>query len=868
MKHRNVIGTFAAILISISAYAVPAKPGVIQYTQPDGSTIKLELHGDEFFSWHTLAGSAQVMEKSTDGFWRPSMLDPVLRKAAMERRQAANASRRQISPRTHNNNAWTHGVRHIPVILAEYPDQPFSLDNPSDRFHALLNQPGYSDNGATGSVQDYFMDNSEGQFQPVFDIYGPVTLPHEMAYYGEPVRDANGKIVKNDKQAELALYDACKLLDDVVDFSQYDFDNNGVVDMTLLYFAGYSQAEGGPENAIWPHQWSLQYSSSSEARSARFDGKKIANYFCTAELRGNEGANMCGIGVTSHEFSHSLGLPDFYDTDYEENGRCQATGAFSIMDSGCYLNSSMTPPYFNSEERIILGWMTEDDITIIPDGTVSIPSIKNGIAYRSLTDTDGEYFVYECRDGSGWDRFLPQGMLVFHADKSTVRKVGSMTPYELWYGGSNKINAYGDHPCFYTVPAADPFNLFYKGDHQQWVFPGSNNITSYEPVDWKGYQSGVYLTDIGFADGKVSFTAKNEYSRFITGTVTNQFGSALPGVRITVTAVEEGSAVPRRLRANTAKRQAEGLSAITDQYGKFRINLDDFEPSSCHVTASLEGYEVAGQDVSLGKRGSRADFSLTLTAHSEYKYYDESATKYLIGDGESNTMMASIRIPASELPAQGGRVVSVSFTPIWQAAAYYIVIDAGDQRILTRKTRDITRTDLYQEFTVDLTSLSLRFPAGKDLYVGIGIEEAMITSANYDGYLFLSSAGQPNVYMSELNLEYSSWKEEEFDEDLALIIKASVVAGSGDADVSSLLQMGFSCIADPGKGVYADGDTFQLMTELPEGLTCTSTTWLFDGKDVTGAKSVQLKSGQHIVSAVVTYADGSSETLDLALDVK
>ena len=122
--------------------------------------------------------------------------------------------------------------------------------------------------------------------------------------------------------------------------------------------------------------------------------------------------------------------------------------------------------------------------------------------------------------------------------------------------------------------------------------------------------------------------------------------------------------------------------------------------------------------------------------------------------------------------------------------------------------------------------------------------------------------------MSELNLEYSSWKEEEFDEDLALIIKASVVAGSGDADVSSLLQMGFSCIADPGKGVYADGDTFQLMTELPEGLTCTSTTWLFDGKDVTGAKSVQLKSGQHIVSAVVTYADGSSETLDLALDVK
>jgi Immune inhibitor A peptidase M6. len=115
---------------------------------------------------------------------------------------------------------------------------------------------------------------------------------------------------------------------------------------------------------------------------------------------------MCGIGTTTHEFGHSLGLPDFYDTDYATNGEAGGLYDFSTMDGGPYNNNGRTPPYFNAEELMMLGWM--DGLTeISSQGTLSIVPIQNRVAYKVPTSTPGEYFVLECRAASGWDASLP-----------------------------------------------------------------------------------------------------------------------------------------------------------------------------------------------------------------------------------------------------------------------------------------------------------------------------------------------------------------------------------------------------------------------------------------------------------------------------
>lgn len=511
---KRLIAVAAALFaVAISVYAVPAKPGKFKYTQPDGTVVMLERHGDEFFHWVS-DESGQVVVRDSRGFIVPGRLDYGARERGIARKAALARERRSLSTRVENDRA--SGEKHIPVILVEFKDVSFKISDPAAKFDALLNQEGYSDNGATGSVRDYYFENSHGKYQPVFDVFGPVTLSNDVAYYGGGDED----------NAPLAVIEGATLLDDRIDFSKYDYDSDGTVDMILMYYAGYNEAESDwdddgvsdAEETIWPHQFYAYYS-----QKKYLDGKLLGRYFCTSELKGSksEGVNMCGIGTTCHEFAHSLGLPDFYDTDEteedKEKGSAHGLAYFSLMHYGPYLNNGRTPPYLNAEERIMLGWMEESELKELPTGDdIRLSSIKDNVAYRSESSTEGEYFVYECRDFTGWDSFISYGLYVYHVDKSTDRKVGKYTPYELWYNWerTNAINADRNHPCFYIVPSHAQTSLsFWPEDTMaRYPFPGKNNITGYSPVDWNGRNDGTSLSGIKYDGSIVHMNAYNPSS--------------------------------------------------------------------------------------------------------------------------------------------------------------------------------------------------------------------------------------------------------------------------------------------------------------------------------------------------------------------
>lgn len=500
-----------ALLLCVASYAVPARPGFIKATQPDGSVIMIQKHGDEFFHWTTDA-SGQAVEKGEDGYWHP-----VSRETLNARRYAARMRR---TARKAAHNSGTHialGQKHFLVILVEFKDVKFASATAKDDFTNLLNQEGYGQNGGTGSARDYYYDNSGGIFEPLFDVFGPVTLTNDMSYYGG--NNSSG----DDKNPEQAIIDGCKGLDDEIDFTIYDNDNDGIVDLVFMYYAGYGEADSDETNAIWPHQWSL-----SEAnKSLTLDGKKIDSYACTNEIEGTGvyAGKMCGIGTACHEFGHAMGLPDFYDTDYDTNGQAAAMFGFSTMDSGAYNNNGRTPPYFTVEERIILGWLPEDTIKeFTQSGTYILESVAGNIAYKTPTETSGEYFVYECRAENGWDAALGgHGLIVTHIDKSsrTVKiNGGSSTAYNLWanWSDANSINENGSHPCCYVIPAADQSNLmfgykYYSGygyyydatNDPKIPFPGSTKTKTYVAKSWNGVDSDITLSNIEYSNGRVSF---------------------------------------------------------------------------------------------------------------------------------------------------------------------------------------------------------------------------------------------------------------------------------------------------------------------------------------------------------------------------
>ncbi len=503
---------FVLLSAALALSAAPAYPGGIRYTQPDGSTVTIQLHGDEYGHWATDT-RGRVLRQDDEGFWRFdfSANVPALRQQASARRALLSRSK---APGDH---APAVGQRHFLVVLVAFTDVPFTVEDPKTAFTNLLNQPGYANAGGTGSARDYYYENSHGKFDPIFDVYGPVTVSRERAYYGK------GKSI--DDNPEKAVIEACLLLDDEIDFRQYDADGDGSVDMVFMYFAGYGENDSGITDAIWPH---MSYLYSPD----KVDGMSLDLYACSNELQaqGPWKNQICGIGTACHEFGHTLGLPDLYDTTTGSSGVFSGGlyERFALMDAGCYNNEGRTPPYFTFEERMMLGWVDADDYEeLSASGEYTLPSVQEEKAYRIPTEMDGEYFVLECRGESGWDAALPShGLFVYHLDKSdniVYSGLGTqVTARMIWEDKGlfmSQINTHEDHPCFYIIPSVDQGNLFYGYDQGggyfnfdklagNLPFPGVGNITTYTAKSWNGRYVEYTLNDIAYAGDVVSFSVK------------------------------------------------------------------------------------------------------------------------------------------------------------------------------------------------------------------------------------------------------------------------------------------------------------------------------------------------------------------------
>ena len=838
---KRILATFALLLGALHILsAIPAYPGKIKVTQPDGSVITIQVHGDEWLHYVT-DERGRVIARGEDGFFRPAT-----KPTAAEREEAQSMRRaaRQMQAAA-RASSQTQGVHRIPVILVAFKDTDFIIQDPQAAFDALLNEVGYSANGATGSVRDYYVENSGGRYTPVFDVFGPYVLSNNRSSY-----------VNN---AANALVEACKGLNSEVDFSQYDSDGDGRVDMALMYYAGHNQAETGDETTIWPHQ-----SYVSGWNNPQLDGKYLNRYFCTSELKGT-GNQMCGIGTTTHEFAHSLGLPDFYDTDYEENGYAGGLYSFSTMCEGAYLNNGRTPPYLNSEERILLGWM-EGQTEISQQGTLTIGPVQNEIAYKTPTSVNGEYFVYECRTKTGWDRYIPNGgLLVYHVDKSTAHRAGNQTAYNHWANWEwyNKINAYLDHPCFYLVPAADQSNLqfgyrfFYNDDSGNPVygfdssqypkipFPGTKRVKTYLPVDWEGVDSDYRFTDITFSNEAVTMTVSYTTTPGVAGRVLNTSVKPVRGATVSLS----GSGIQR--------------TAVTDVDGTYAFTGADMADKTFTVSVSCDGFVPAEESVSVGRKEITLDFYLRKVDEPEeasFRKYDPSASTLPFGDGEASDLAAGILLTADELaPYVGKQLKSISFQLSGNASStvgnVYVFVEVGGRRKLTQRADRVVFGALN---TVNIVAQEFLIPSGSSMYIGYGV----VGPSEADPLLVQACTSDKMGYYGIYNgTRPISWNEMSQDGTYYTPVLSATVGEPVQP------ELGFNHIANPGNGTYAAGDRFELALVQYADDPYTSLSWTFDGQAVQ-AGSVTLTAGKHLVEAHLTYPDGAVEVIRLTLQAE
>ncbi|MGI6222304.1 MAG: M6 family metalloprotease domain-containing protein [Prevotella sp.] len=461
---RKLFIIFFFAMLGLSAMAVPAERRWQTFRQSDKSEITVQLQGDECAHWFVTLDSKVVARKANGDFCyltlshntaKQTTASTILAHNEADRSEAERAfvsqeaisveeyrqiasQHRQIAPHKTSTpqprRAKFEGKRKGLFILVQFEDIKFSRTDIQQAYDSICNFKNYSSGKFTGSVGDYFREQSDGQFELDFDVVGPVTVSKDEAYYGE-----NSGWSTDGNLCEMVI-EALNLIGDSLDFTQYDWNEDGKADQVFFLYAGYGEAQYAPSWTIWPCEGALSnFGYISEL--PKLGGVTFDTFACSCELHGNEGSQLDGIGTICHEFSHCMGLPDFYNTS-DMTDFCM--DAMDVMDQGAYNgHGGYSPAAYTGYERWYCGWRDFVELTDPQEITDWQPLVSGGATYILYNKADStEYFLLDNREHVGFDEGMyATGMVVTHVH------------YDADAWENNTVNTNKDHKRMAILPA-------------------------------------------------------------------------------------------------------------------------------------------------------------------------------------------------------------------------------------------------------------------------------------------------------------------------------------------------------------------------------------------------------------------------------
>ena len=618
--NKNLFILMFCLCMGLIAQAVPAKPGWHTVTQSDGSTLQVQAAGNAFNNALLTRDGLTVARGSDGDFYYISSVTGLTTVRAHEVDQRSGSENAfinvQRSSLTMTNKPYIMprekgklgvggsnaeagvpalGQRRIPIILVEFKDKKFN-NTRQDIIDAMLT--------GNESVGQYFRDQSNGMYEPDFEVFGIYTLSQNREYYGG--HQGND----NDKGLGWLVTEACQLATaDGVAFSPYDTNNDDYCDVVIVIYAGVGEAQASwihPE-AVWPCNWSLSaayyYGSGGNGAFRPSSGDPIVDNFAVFnELYGSNdnGTTIDGIGTFAHEFGHCLGLPDFYDTG---DGDHYGLGDWDIMCMGCYNNDGFTPPGYSAYEKNFMGWI--ELITPNPGTYYTLPvwNQKNASTDKALCITSdlnsNEFFILENRKKQGWDRYAPgEGIMITHVTYNADR----------WWGDSPN----NEDIQLMTLMNADNSWSYYDEATDLWPQNGKTEFT-----DTSTPAAKLNMNSRGAITGRAGYLGKP-----VTDMVINQDGTAsfwymkgsvtTPTITVTADAIDCGEVMMTASGDQTIKVFGQALT------GNISVTLND--PSGVF---SVNTAVITSADASTGKEvtvtftpAAIQDYSATLTLSS------------------------------------------------------------------------------------------------------------------------------------------------------------------------------------------------------------------------------------------------------------
>ena len=596
---KKLVSLLTLLCCGLIVMAMPAKPGWQTITQSDGTTLQIQAVGNAF-NHAILTSDGLTVARGDDGdFYYTSSLTGLTAVRAHEANQRTAAENAFVNAQRGNltmqyksyrmpnkkgrlgvggSNADSgvpaQGSRHIPIILVEYKDKKFN-NTREQIIESMLT--------GNESVGQYFRDQSNGLYEPDFDVYGIYTLSQNRQYYG-------GNSGGYDQNLGAMVAEACQLAAaDGVSFKPYDTNSDDYCDVVIVIYAGVGEAQASSSHpeSIWPCNWDLSsasyYGMGGNGAFRPNTGDPLVNNFAVFnELHGSDdnGTTIDGIGTFVHEFGHCLGLPDFYDTG---NGGHYGLGDWDIMCLGCYNNDGFTPPGYSAYEKVFMGWV--DYITARPGTYYTLPvwNQKNAATDKAVCITsdlnENEYFVLEYRKKQGWDRYAPgEGIMITHVTYDADR---------WWNNTPNNQDIQ-----LMTLMNADNSWNYYTENTDLWPQGNKREFT-----DNSSPAAKLNMTSTGTISGNAGYLGKPVTEMVINNDGTASFwymkGAATsPVISVSSNDIDFGDVIMNNSETKTFNVVGQALTGevtitLNDDNGVFAVN-----PTVISASDAANGYNV------------------------------------------------------------------------------------------------------------------------------------------------------------------------------------------------------------------------------------------------------------------------------------
>ena len=449
---KKIIAMLSLALAASTTFAVPAKQAKKTLTLADGTQVVATQMGDEYMNWWQADNGMRYVEsQDKEGVYEAANMDVMAAHAQMRRAIIGEKRAKRLNSVVKPvNMSFSSGQQRVQIgdehitytgkkkgiiILVQFPNQKFETGHDNTYYKMVANEKGLThEDGYIGSVSDYFLSQSNGQFELDFDIAGPYTLSHTSSYYGKN----DGANI--DTKVGYMIQEGCDAaVADGFNFNDYDWDGDGYADQVFVLYAGLGEASGGDAKTVWPHEYQIRYTCVGKVLNYTAEGKgKVDTYACANEMERvinnatgtytNE-LKLAGIGTICHEFSHCLGFADMYDTS--SNGGNYGMGFYDVMSAGSYNGGGFTPCNYTAYERIYAGW-TEPIVLDEPATIKAMQSSEDyGRPFILYNDKHpDEFYTLENRQKKGWDAELyGSGLMITHVD------------YDQTKWGINQVNA-------------------------------------------------------------------------------------------------------------------------------------------------------------------------------------------------------------------------------------------------------------------------------------------------------------------------------------------------------------------------------------------------------------------------------------------